>query len=70
MKVFEYEPSMMHAKTMLADEEIAVVASINLDPLSLHKLDEVALVMQDRAFVATLVGTFEADLKHAKPVGR
>ena len=69
-KVFEYEPSMMHAKTMLVDDEIAVVASINLDPLSLNKLDEVALVVQDRAFVATLVGTFEADLKHAKPVGR
>ena len=68
--VFEYEPSMMHAKTMLVDDELAVVASINLDPLSLHELEEVALVVQDRGFVATLVRTFEADLKHAKPIAR
>ncbi len=68
--VFEYEPSMMHAKTMVADDELAVVASINLDPLSLNKLEEVALVVQDRRFVTTLVSTFEADLKHATPVKR
>jgi cardiolipin synthase len=70
VKVFEYVPSMMHAKTMLVDDELSVVASINLDPLSLNKLEEVALVVQDRAFAATLAGTFQADLKNAKPVGR
>ncbi|CAN5700841.1 phospholipase D-like domain-containing protein [soil metagenome] len=68
--VFEYEPSMMHAKTMVVDDELAVVASINLDPLSLGKLEEVALVVQDRGFVTTLASTFEADLKHAKTITR
>lgn len=70
VRVFEYAPSMMHAKTMLADDELAVVASINLDPLSLGKLEEVALVVQDRAFASTLASTFEADLGHATPVSR
>ena len=28
----------MHAKTMVVDDELSVVASINLDPLSLNKL--------------------------------
>ena len=64
--VFEYLPSMMHAKTILVDDELAVVSSINLDPLSLNKLEEVALVIQDRAFAAALTGTFEGDLKHAR----
>lgn len=68
VRIFEYEPSMMHAKTMVVDEELAVVASINLDPLSLGKLEEVALVVQDRAFAAGLATTFEADLGHATPV--
>lgn len=68
VRVFEYQPSMMHAKTMLVDDELSVVGSMNLDPLSLGKLEEVALVVQDRAFAATLAQTFEADVKHARAV--
>jgi cardiolipin synthase len=68
--VFEYLPSMMHAKTMVVDDELAVVASMNLDPLSLSKLEEVALVVQDRDFTAALARMFEADLTHARAVTR
>ena len=68
--IFEYQPSMMHAKTMVVDEDLSVVASINLDPLSLNKLEEVALVVQDRAFAANLAKSFEADVSHTRPVTR
>lgn len=68
--VFEYLPSMMHAKTMLVDDELSVVASINLDPLSLNKLEEVALVVQDRDFAAKLAKTFEDDMTHARSLSR
>jgi cardiolipin synthase len=70
VRIFEYQPSMMHAKTMVVDDELSVVASINLDPLSLNKLEEVALVVQDRAFAENLARTFEADVTHARPVTR
>jgi cardiolipin synthase len=70
IRIFEYQPSMMHAKTMVVDDELSVVASINLDPLSLNKLEEVALVVQDRAFAANLARTFEVDVTHATPVTR
>lgn len=66
--IYQYLPSMMHAKTMLVDDELSVVASINLDPLSLNKLEGVALVVQDRAFAAKLAKTFEEDTTHARPV--
>jgi cardiolipin synthase A/B len=66
VRVWEYQPSMMHAKTMLVDEELAFVSSMNLDPLSLTKLEEAALVVNDRAFAATLAQTFEADCGHAR----
>jgi cardiolipin synthase len=66
--IFEYLPSMMHAKTMVVDDELSVVASMNLDPLSLSKLEEVALVVQDRDFATALARLFEADLTHAKAV--
>lgn len=66
VRVFEYQPSMMHAKTMLVDDELGLVGSINLDPLSLSKLEEAALVVHDRAFAAELARSFEADCVHAE----
>lgn len=70
VRVFEYQPSMMHAKTMLVDDELALVGSINLDPLSLNKLEEAALVAHDRAFASALARSFEADCVHAKELAR
>ncbi|HEX8436076.1 phospholipase D-like domain-containing protein, partial [Archangium sp.] len=40
VRIWEYQPSMMHAKTMVVDDALALVGSTNLDALSLEKLDE------------------------------
>ncbi len=66
IRVWEYEPSMMHSKTMIADDQLSVIGSINFDPLSLNKLEEAALVVEDRATVDQLAKTFEQDCTHAK----
>jgi cardiolipin synthase len=66
VRVWEYLPSMMHAKTILVDDELVVVGSINLDPLSLTKLEEVALVAEDRRLAAELAEAFAADCTHSK----
>lgn len=66
VKIWEYTSSMMHAKTMLVDDRLAQVGSINLDPLSLHELEEDALLVEDRAFVAELAQTFVADCERSK----
>jgi len=66
VRVFEYQPSMMHAKTMLVDDELALVGSINLDPLSLNALEEAALLVHDRAFAMDLARSFEVDSAHAE----
>ena len=68
VRVFEYQPSMMHAKTMLVDDELSMISSINLEPLSLSKSEEDALVVQDRAFAARMPETFERDCTHARTV--
>ncbi|WP_240356303.1 phospholipase D-like domain-containing protein [Myxococcus eversor] len=52
--IYEYQPSMIHAKTMLVDDWLAVVGSTNLDSLSLNKLGEGSLVMNDARFVREL----------------
>lgn len=68
VKIWEYLPVMIHAKTMLADDELSVIGSINLDPLSLNRLDEDALLVKDTATAATLATMFTADTALAKPI--
>ena len=69
-RVWEYQPSMMHAKTMVVDDRVVTIGSINLDPLSLNELDEVALVVEDAALNATMAESFLEDLEFAKEIGK
>jgi cardiolipin synthase len=70
VRVWEYQPSMMHAKTMVVDDELSLLGSINLDPLSLNKLEEGALVVEDRALAAALALTFGRDCEQSKERSR
>ena len=65
VRVFEYQPTMLHAKTMLIDDQLALVGSINLDPLSLSHLEEAALVTVGRPVVDSLARAFSADCLYA-----
>jgi cardiolipin synthase A/B len=65
VRLWEYQPSMMHSKTMVVDDAIAVVGSINLDPFSLNKLEEGSLVVEDPQVTAELAELFEGDLRHS-----
>lgn len=62
VRLWEYQPSVLHSKTMLVDEHLSVVGSINLDWLSMAALEEGSLVMSDPRVVAELVTTWEADV--------
>lgn len=70
VRVWEYQPSMMHAKTMLVDDELVLVGSINLDPLSLTKLEEVALIAEERHLATELGQAFVADCALSKELSR
>ncbi|TMA21001.1 MAG: Cardiolipin synthetase [Deltaproteobacteria bacterium] len=65
-RVWEFQPTMMHAKTMVVDEALVVIGSVNLDPLSLNKLEEAALVAEDPALATQLVRLFEDDVARSK----
>jgi cardiolipin synthase A/B len=70
VQVFQYEPSMMHSKTMLVDDQLVSVGSTNFDPLSLHRLEEITLLVEDRDFAAELARDFLADCQHAQQLRR
>jgi cardiolipin synthase len=64
--VYEYQPSMMHAKTMLVDDRLVVVGSINLDYLSMEWLEEGSLVADDERFAAELERRWHVDLGRSR----
>lgn len=68
VKVFEYQPTMMHAKTALVDESLVAVGSINLDPFSLKVAREDALIVQSDALARQFEHDFREDLTRSKQV--
>ncbi|NTX11778.1 cardiolipin synthase B [Myxococcus sp. CA056] len=67
-RIYEYQPSMMHAKTMLVDDWLAVVGSTNMDSLSLNKLGEGSLVINDAEFVRKMERCWAKDLRVSKEI--
>ncbi len=67
IRVWIYQPTMMHVKAMVVDDEIAVVGSVNFNRRSVEKDEEVALVVNDRRVVATLLEHFEEDREASVP---
>jgi cardiolipin synthase len=68
VRVFEYLPAILHAKTLVADEYVAVVGSSNLDFRSFGLNGECNLVILDEATGAALAADFEQDLAHAEEI--
>jgi cardiolipin synthase len=62
---FEYQPTMMHGKTMVLDDAVVMVGSTNLDALSLNHMDEGALLVADPALAKEEARRFLQDLSHS-----
>jgi cardiolipin synthase A/B len=66
IQIYEYQPTMMHAKAMIVDGVWSMFGSANFDNRSLELNDEMNLAAADRSLAARLLEDFEADLQHAK----
>ncbi|MGH9360340.1 MAG: cardiolipin synthase, partial [Thermoanaerobaculia bacterium] len=62
VRVFEYQPRMLHAKTMAVDGAFSVVGSANVDMRSFRLNFEVGALILDSGFARDLEGRFLADL--------
>lgn len=62
VRTWEYEPAMMHGKTIVLDDSIVMVGSCNLDALSLNRLDEGALLVDDPKLAADEARRFLDDI--------
>jgi cardiolipin synthase A/B len=69
VKVYEYQPTMLHTKHVVVDGLWSVVGSANMDVRSKELNDENVLGILDAAFARTLDATFLEDLKSARQIG-
>jgi cardiolipin synthase A/B len=63
IEIYEYCPTMLHAKTLTVDEIWSSVGSVNFDNRSFQLHDEVTLCVQSERFAGQLHDVFESDLK-------
>ncbi len=62
VRVFEYQPTMMHAKTMVIDGLWTTIGSSNFDARSFRLNDEVNVGIYDATVAAEMEAMFEEDL--------
>jgi cardiolipin synthase len=65
IRVFEYQPTMHHAKSLLIDDELALVGTANLDTRSFRLNFEVSLALYGEAIITALAQSFERDLSRS-----
>lgn len=69
VEIYEYQPTMMHAKVVTMDRVVALVGSTNFNRRSLDHDEEVMLAVLDPTFTATLDDHFEQDLAVSERIG-
>jgi cardiolipin synthase A/B len=68
VKIYEYLPGMVHAKTMVVDGAVSLVGSANMDLRSFRLNFEIHALAHDGELAAQLEKTFEADVAQSKLV--
>ena len=68
VRIWEYDPDMIHSKTMVVDGIWGMVGTMNLDNRSMAFNDECNLLVQDEAFAAALERMFLADLERSTEI--
>jgi cardiolipin synthase len=63
--VFEYQPTMMHAKAIMIDGRWSIIGSANFDNRSLELNDEITIAVDDASLAETLTRAFDRDLRRS-----
>ncbi|MFD5632130.1 phosphatidylserine/phosphatidylglycerophosphate/cardiolipin synthase family protein [Streptomyces sp. NPDC127072] len=68
VRIFHYQPTMMHAKVITVDKVAALIGSTNLNRRSLDHDEEVMLAVLDEDFTATLDQHYDEDLRASERI--
>ncbi|HEU5195116.1 MAG TPA: phospholipase D-like domain-containing protein [Methylomirabilota bacterium] len=70
VRIHEYGPALLHAKTMVVDDQWVSIGSANLDNRSFAINNELNVTVMDRGLARRLTEIFEGDLKFTTSVTR
>ena len=68
VRIFEYQPTMVHSKILVVDGIFSTIGSINLDPRSMSKNAEENVSFYDRTFGESMEAMFQRDLRLCKEI--
>lgn len=68
VKIYEYQPGYLHAKTIVVDDRWVSIGSVNVDNRSFALNNELNLTFSDGRIAKRLTEIFEQDLKFTKRV--
>ena len=68
VRIFEYQPTMIHSKTLVVDSIFSTIGSINFDALSFSKNAEESVSFYDRDFAASMEAMFQRDMKSCQEI--
>jgi cardiolipin synthase A/B len=68
VRVYEWQPTTLHAKTFVVDGEWFTIGSMNFDNRSLALNDEATLMVRDRTLGARMDAIFMDDLPFAEEI--
>ncbi len=68
VKLYEYQPAMMHNKFFIVDTEWSIIGSANFDVRSVRLNEELAIGIQDKTLAQELQRDFLADLEHSEQI--
>ena len=66
VELYEYQPTMMHTKMLVADGILSMFGSANFDNRSLELNEELNIAVTDRNLASRLTRDFEDDLRRSK----
>jgi cardiolipin synthase len=65
VRIFEYQPAMMHAKSLVADGRFASAGTMNFDNRSMSFNDETTLIAVDDGLGRRMESLFESDMRES-----
>jgi cardiolipin synthase len=68
IRIWHFQPSMLHAKVMTVDRQVASIGSANFNARSIELDEEINLVALDRPLVRLLDDQFDEDLERSEEI--
>ena len=68
VRIFEYEPRFIHAKTLLCDDDVSIVGTANFDNRSFRLNFELCILFEDAGVAGALEAVLARDFERSRQV--